>query len=217
MTLVLFSRSQPFYFTARCYASAVLAMALCPSVSVTSRCSIETAGRIELVFGMWASFQPSYTVLKGNSVISKTKGTSLWKFLNSGLRKFRHGISIVETCYQLSSRKVDAQSVINWTVVRQLSRKYLRRSTTIVYRTDRQACLQHDFVARVNYRQLILGSGLVVQVVSALLHGNWQNFNWHDASRGPSAIAELLVFFRTDYMDSPDCSLLLLNISIFTF
>jgi len=139
MTLVLFSRSQPFLFTARCYASAVLAMALCPSVSVTSRCSIETVGRIELVFGMWASFQPSYTVLKGNSVISKTKGTSLWKFLNSGLRKFRHGISIVETCYQLSSRKVDAQSVINWTVVRQLSRKYLRRSTTIVYRTDRQA------------------------------------------------------------------------------
>jgi len=36
-------------------------------------------------------------------------------------------------------------------------------------------------------------SGLVVQVVSALLRGNWQDFNWHDASRGPSAIAELLV------------------------
>ena len=110
-------------FTARCYASAVLAMALCPSVSVTSRCSIETAERIELVFGMWASFQPSYTVLKGNSVISKNKGTSLRSFvLNSGLRKFRHGISIVEACYQLSSRKVDAQSVINWAVVGQLSR-----------------------------------------------------------------------------------------------
>jgi len=35
---------------------------------------------------------------------------------NSGLRKFRHGQSIVETCYQLSSTKMDAQSVINWTV-----------------------------------------------------------------------------------------------------
>jgi len=59
----------------------------------------------------------SYTVLKGNSVISKNKDTSLWNFvLNSGLRKFRHGISIVETCYQLSSRKVDAHSVINWAV-----------------------------------------------------------------------------------------------------
>ena len=69
-----------------------------------------------------ATFHPSYTVLKGNSVISKNKGTSLWNFvLNSELRKFRHGISIVETCYQLSSRKVDAHSVINWVVVGQLS------------------------------------------------------------------------------------------------
>ena len=41
-------------FTARCYASAVLDMGLCLSVclSVTSRCSIETAERIELDFGM---------------------------------------------------------------------------------------------------------------------------------------------------------------------
>jgi len=29
---------------------------------------------------------------------------------------------------------------------------------------------------------------------TALLRGNWQDFNWHDASRGPSVIAELLVF-----------------------
>ena len=26
------------------------------------------------------------------------------------------------------------------------------------------------------------------------MRGNWQDFNWHDASRGPSAVAELLVF-----------------------
>ena len=43
-------------FTARCYASAVLAMGLCPfmsvSVSVTSLFSIETAERIELAFGV---------------------------------------------------------------------------------------------------------------------------------------------------------------------
>ena len=32
-----------------------------------------------------------------------------------------------------------------------------------------------------------------LQVVSSLLRGNWQDFNWHDASRGPSAISELLV------------------------
>jgi len=32
------------------------------SVSVTSRCSIETDGRNNLVFGMGASFNQSYTV-----------------------------------------------------------------------------------------------------------------------------------------------------------
>ena len=37
-------------FTARCYACAVLAMA-CVRPSVTSRCSIETAERFELIFG----------------------------------------------------------------------------------------------------------------------------------------------------------------------
>jgi len=30
---------------------------------------------------------------------------------------------------------------------------------------------------------------------TALLRGNWQDFNWHDASRRLSAIAELLVFY----------------------
>jgi len=112
-------------FTARCYAFAVLAMALCLSIrlSITSRSSTKTAKQIGLVFGMRASFRPSYTVLKGNLVISKSKGTSLWNFiLKSGLRKFCCGISIVEMCCQLSSRKVDAQSVINLAVTSQLSR-----------------------------------------------------------------------------------------------
>ena len=54
--------------------------------------------------------------------IFSKKGTALWNFApNSRLRKFRHGISIVEACYQLSSRKVDAQGVKNWAVVGQLS------------------------------------------------------------------------------------------------
>ena len=35
----------------------------------------------------------------------------------------------------------------------------------------------------------------MVQVVSALWRGSWQNFNWHDASHGPSVIAELLVVY----------------------
>ena len=40
--------------------------------------------------------------------------------MNSGLRKVLRGISIVEMCYQLSSIKTGAQSVIKWTVVGQL-------------------------------------------------------------------------------------------------
>jgi len=48
----------------------VLATAVC--LSVTSRCSIETDGWVDLVFGMEASFNQLYTVSKGNSGIYKT-------------------------------------------------------------------------------------------------------------------------------------------------
>ena len=49
-------------------------------------------------------------------------------------RKFRRGCSIVEAIYQRSSRKVDAQSVINWTVVDQLiSWQYIRAPTLDCY------------------------------------------------------------------------------------
>jgi len=52
----------------------------------------------------------SYTVSKGNSGIFKNKGTFLWNFVpNSGLRKFRRGLSIVERFID----KVDAHGVIN--------------------------------------------------------------------------------------------------------
>jgi len=71
---------------------------------------------------MAASFLPILRCVKRKFGYLQNKGTSFWNFvLNSRLRKFRHGISIVETCYQLSSRKVDAQRVINLTVVGQLS------------------------------------------------------------------------------------------------
>jgi len=50
--------------------------------------------------------------------IFKNKGTSLLNSApNSGLGEFCHSVSIVKACYRLSSRKVDAQSVINWAVV----------------------------------------------------------------------------------------------------
>ena len=84
-------------------------MGLCPCLclSVTSRCSTKTAERIGLVFGMGASFDQSYTVLKGNSCTFKNKGTSLWNFAsNSGLRKFRHSKSSVYRWYpQLVHRR----------------------------------------------------------------------------------------------------------------
>ena len=76
-------------------------------------------------FGMRGSFL--WPVL---NCTSKNKGTSLWNFApNSGLRKFRYDRLIVKTCYQPGSRKVDAQSVINWTVVGQLSWQYLQAPT----------------------------------------------------------------------------------------
>ena len=40
----------------------VLAMALCPHLSLTSQCFIETDGRNNLAFGMGASFNQFYTV-----------------------------------------------------------------------------------------------------------------------------------------------------------
>jgi len=91
-------------------------------VSVTSQCCVETVELIGLIFGMKASFNLSYLVLYRNLGISKNKGTSLWKFApNSAFRKFHHSISIVKVCYQLSSRKVDAPSIINWAILGQLS------------------------------------------------------------------------------------------------
>ena len=49
-------------------------------------------------------------------------------FQSRGLGKFHHGISIVKTFYQLSSRKVDAHSVINcyWTI-----KYYLRKGVRV--------------------------------------------------------------------------------------
>ena len=84
--------------------------------------------------GFWHGgfFRPvlQYTVLWWNSGTYKNNGTFLSNFfLNSGLREFCCGLSMVETCYQLSSRKVDTQSMINWTVVCQLSLQYLRAPT----------------------------------------------------------------------------------------
>ena len=93
------------------YANAMavcLCLSVCLSVClfVTSGCSFETAERIELVFSMGDSFHLSYTVLKGNTGISKNKGTFLSNFApNSGLRKFRHDRSIVQRVVDLARER----------------------------------------------------------------------------------------------------------------
>jgi len=75
-------------------------------------------------FCMGAIFDLSYTH-KEIQISTKNKGTSLWNlFLNSRLREFFHGTSIAETCCQLTVTKVDAQSMINWTILGHLMSKF---------------------------------------------------------------------------------------------
>ena len=80
--------------------SLCLSLCLCLCLSVTRRFSIKTVERIEW-FLAW-NVSSSYVTLR---VLRKygylqNEGTSLWNFVrNSRLRKFRHGISIVETYY----------------------------------------------------------------------------------------------------------------------
>ena len=115
----------------------------CTCLSVTSRCSWN--GWTNRT-GFWRGgfLRPIQQCVLAKFGYVQNNGTFLWNVvLNSGLGKFRQGISIVGACYQLrpTSRKVDAQSVINWTAVGQLSWQYLRRSTAgrVVNHSDRQA------------------------------------------------------------------------------
>ena len=111
-----------YIFTARCYASAVLAMGLCLCLS---QVGVLLKQLNESGWFLARELHSTYLTLCYKEIHVPLKIrvlTSLWNFApNSGLRKFRNGISIVEACYQLSSRKVDAQNVINWAVVGQLS------------------------------------------------------------------------------------------------
>ena len=113
------------FLPARRYASAALAMALCLSVCVCV-CHKSVFCRNGWMnpdgFSHERFLPPILHLLKGNLGIFKIKGTSDWKFIrNSGLWKFCFGVWIIETCYRLRSTTVDAHSVINWTVVGQLS------------------------------------------------------------------------------------------------
>jgi len=66
----------------------VLAMARCLCLSVTSWCSTKTAGRIELMFGM----EPDISSISVRVCFNEIQ---IPVVLNSGLTKFRHGLSIV--------------------------------------------------------------------------------------------------------------------------
>ena len=99
------------------------------------------------------------------------------QFLHCGLRKFRHSKS----------------SVYRWYT--QLDR---RRFVHDTYKTMKATRTRHGWLHMFTTHRPTLTLQLhnfdfFRTCRTALLHGNWQDFNWHDASRGPSAIAELLV------------------------
>jgi len=117
-------------FTARCYASAVLDVGLCPCLSVCHKSVFYRNGWTNRAGFRHVSFLPPVLhCVKRKFGYLQNKGTFLWNFIqNFGLRKFLHGISIVEACYQLSSRKVDAQfCTVAWQLARfQLTRRIAR-------------------------------------------------------------------------------------------
>jgi len=93
-------------------------------VSVCHKSVFYRNGRTFDWFLAWRLLLTSPTLCcKEIQVSNKNKGTFLLNFFLT--LKICRGISIVETCYKLSSRNVDAQSVINWTIVDQLSWQHL--------------------------------------------------------------------------------------------
>ena len=75
-----------------------------------------------------------------------------------------------------------------------------RRFVYDTYKTMKATRMHHGWVHMFSTHQPTLALHFITYLfrtcctrVSALLRGNWQDFNWHDASRGLSAIAELLV------------------------
>jgi len=99
------------------------------------------------------------------------------QFLHCGLRKFYHSKS----------------SVDRWYI--QLDR---RRFVYDTYKTVKATRTRHAWVHMFNTHRPTLtvqlhNFALFRTCHTVLLRGSWQDFNWHDALRGPSAIAELLV------------------------
>ena len=105
----------------------------------------------------------------------------LRKFVvNSGLGKFRHGKSIA-----LSTKLV-------------------------VVVVDGRACWRHLYDIRgvvavyyksINCNPLTPSLRFVVDLLYNLFLYSWQDFDWHSASRGPSALAELLVYELVSHLN----------------
>jgi len=93
----------------------VLAMALCLSVrlSDTSRSSIETDKGIGMFLARKLSSTYPMLCYKEVWVPPTIRVLPSRTLLQTPDLEFRQSISIVETCYHLSARKVDAKSVIN--------------------------------------------------------------------------------------------------------
>jgi len=100
------------------------------------------------------------------------------QFLHCGLRKFRHTKSSVDRWYtQLDHRRFvyDAYKTLKATRVRHgWVHMFIAHQPTLTFQL-------HNF-------------NLFRTCHTALLHGNWPDFNRHDASHGPTAITKLLVF-----------------------
>ena len=108
--------------TCATYASAVTSYGpVSVSVSVCHRSVFCRKGWTERAG--FLSTCPTYTVFKEIQSPAKVR------LLSSGTLSFGHGISIVKTCYQPSSTKVNAQSLISWAIGK-LIWQYLRRSTS---------------------------------------------------------------------------------------
>jgi len=88
-------------------------MVLC--LSVTSWSSVGKAEHMELVLRMGASLSSTYHTLCYREIWVSPKIMVLPSGTLSQTLVFENsfGVSIVETCYRISSRKVDAQSVVN--------------------------------------------------------------------------------------------------------
>ena len=111
-----------------CAVSEILAViSPCVCLSLESRCSVETAERIELVWVLHPSTYPS-PVLEENSGIHRNKGTSICYCAKLWISKISRSHIDRQTrnvFYRISSRKADAQRVI----VSQLCWQYLRAPT----------------------------------------------------------------------------------------